>query len=155
MKSIFSRRRKTALLNPRRPSYPLSLDLSVVIRCGSYPACTPVVTAWPLSVRTVVEQPPSVARRMIAPRVESRMVRISYSLVVSVCYSKRNRRLSVCHANCSASRSRRRAVGGAWLPLACRGQRAIIGASHSGAATTRATAGDWNWLYDFYVCAPK
>jgi hypothetical protein len=41
-----------------------------------YPVCTPAVTAWPLSVRTVVLQPLNTARKMIALSVERRMVRI-------------------------------------------------------------------------------
>jgi hypothetical protein len=56
---------------------------------GDYLACTPVVTACPLSVFTVVEHPPNVARRTIAPKIENKMVRIVFSLLVSL--SNRNR----------------------------------------------------------------
>jgi hypothetical protein len=56
---------------------------------GGYLACTPVVTACPLSVFTVVEHPPNVARRTIAPNIENKMVRINNFLLVSL--SIRNR----------------------------------------------------------------
>jgi hypothetical protein len=56
---------------------------------ADYLACTPVVTACPLSVFTVVEHPPNVARRTIAPKIENKMVRIGYFLLVSL--SIRNR----------------------------------------------------------------
>jgi hypothetical protein len=42
----------------------------------SYWVCTPVVTAWPLSVRTVVEQLEKAASMIMAPNMERRMVRI-------------------------------------------------------------------------------
>jgi hypothetical protein len=47
----------------------------------NYLACTPVVTACPLSVFTVVEHPPKLARRTIAPKTENKMVRIDFFLV--------------------------------------------------------------------------
>jgi hypothetical protein len=53
-------------------------------RGDTYLACTPVVTPWPLSVFTVVEQPPTVVKRMIAPKIENKMVRIDFSLLVSL-----------------------------------------------------------------------
>ncbi len=40
---------------------------------------TPAVTPWPLSVFTDVLQPPRAARSRMAPRVENRMFRISFS----------------------------------------------------------------------------
>ena len=46
------------------------------VRQGRQSACTPADTAWPFSVRTVVEQPENVARSMSTPRVERRIVRI-------------------------------------------------------------------------------
>ena len=54
-----------------------------------YLACTPVVTACPLSVFTVVEHPPKLARRTITPKIENKMVRIDYFLLVSLCIRNR------------------------------------------------------------------
>jgi hypothetical protein len=75
MKRIFSRQAK----NRRRliPKGEVVATISGRQSQNSYWVCTPVVTACPLSVLTVVEQPEKTASRRTALSVERRIVRIS------------------------------------------------------------------------------